>query len=74
MFINRWIIAIVLYLIITSIIVLVKPSLMFTMDGNVKEWSSENTDKKSVFSPMIVFPMLAILCYYLGIWIEVLSN
>lgn len=74
MFINRWIIAIVLYLIITFIIVLVKPSLMFTMDGNVKEWSSENTDKKSVFSPMIVFPMLAILCYYLGIWIEVLSN
>lgn len=74
MFINRWIIAIVLYLIITSIIILVKPSLMFTMDGNVKEWSSENTDKKSVFSPMIVFPMLAILCYYLGIWIEVLSN
>lgn len=74
MFINRWIIAIVLYLIITSIIVLVKPSLMFTMDGNVKEWSSENTDKKSVFSPMIIFPMLAILCYYLGIWIEVLSN
>jgi hypothetical protein len=74
MFINRWIIAIVLYLIITSIIILVKPSLMFTMDGNVKEWSSENTDRKSVFSPMIVFPMLAILCYYLGIWIEVLSN
>jgi hypothetical protein len=74
MFINRWIIAIVLYLIVTSIIVLVKPSLMFTMDGNVKEWSSENTDRKSVFSPMIVFPMLAILCYYLGIWIEVLSN
>ena len=74
MFINRWIIAIVLYLIITSIIVLVKPSLMFTMDGNVKEWSSENTDRKSTFSPMIVFPMLAILCYYLGIWIEVLSN
>jgi hypothetical protein len=48
--------------------------MMFTQDGNVKQWSIENTETTSIFSPMIVFPILSILSYYLGIWIELVFN
>ena len=54
--------------------IILKPALMFTVDGRVKQWSSENTEESSVFSPMIVFPMLGFLSYYLGIWLELLFN
>jgi hypothetical protein len=74
MFLNRWIIAILVYILVTILLIFVKPSMMFTQDGNVKQWSIENTETTSIFSPMIVFPILSILSYYLGIWIELVFN
>lgn len=74
MFLHRWLIAIIFYILITILLVFTKPSMMFTRDGNIKQWSVENTEDTSIFSPMIVFPILGILSYYLGIWVEALFN
>jgi len=74
MFINRWQIAIILYILIIALLVYLKPALMFTADGNIKIWGSQNTNTTSVFSPMIMFPLLGFLCYYLGIWLELVFN
>jgi len=72
MLINRWQIAITVYLLIALVLIYFKPAMMFTPEGDVKHWSSENTETTSVFSLVIVFPILALLCYYLGVWIELL--
>ena len=74
MFVNRWQVAIIVYIILVGLIIIVKPAMMFTADGRVKYWSSQNTEESSAFSQMIVFPILAVLCYYLGVWLEVLST
>lgn len=74
MIINRWQLAILLYVMFISILLLIKPALMFTADGNIKQWSTENTESSSIFSPMIVFPILGFLSYYLGIWMELLFS
>ena len=67
MFVNRWQVAIVIYIMLVGLVLLIKPAMMFTAVGRVKYWSSQNTEESSVFSPMIVFPILAVLCYYLGV-------
>jgi len=46
--------------------------MMFTMDGKVKSWSTQQSEETSLFSPIIVFPILALLSYYLGIWLELI--
>lgn len=74
MIVNRWQLALVLYALFICLILLIKPALMFTADGNIKQWSTENTEVSSIFSPMIVFPMLGFLSYYLGIWLELLFS
>jgi hypothetical protein len=74
MIVNRWQLALVLYALFIGLILLIKPALMFTADGNIKQWSTENTEASSIFSPMIVFPMLGFLSYYLGIWLELLFS
>lgn len=74
MIVNRWQVALLLYTFFIGLIVFIKPALMFTADGNIKQWSIENTETSSVFSPMIVFPILGFLSYYLGIWLELLFS
>lgn len=74
MFFNRLLIAIIVYILIIMSIILIKPSMMFTNDGNIKQWSIENTENTSIYSPMILFPILGILSYYLGIWVETVFN
>lgn len=74
MIVNRWQLALLLYAILIGLIVFIKPALMFTADGNIKQWSTENTETSSIFSPMIVFPMLGFISYYLGIWFELLFS
>jgi hypothetical protein len=74
MIVNRWQLALLLYALFIGLIIFIKPALMFTVDGNIKQWSTENTEVSSIFSPMIVFPMLGFLSYYLGIWFELLFS
>ncbi len=72
MWISRWQIALIIYITIIGLIVYFKPSMMFTMDGKVKSWSTQQSEETSLFSPIIVFPILALLSYYLGIWLELI--
>jgi hypothetical protein len=67
---NRWQIAIFTYLLIIGLLLIFKPAMMFTENGQIKTWGAETTETTSVFSPMIVFPLLGFLCYYMGVWLE----
>ena len=70
--VNRWQIALLMYFAVIAILMISKPAMMFTADGQPKQWGVETSETTSVFSPMIVFPLLGILCYYLGVWFELL--
>jgi len=70
---NRWQIALIIYLIIIGLILIFKPAIMFTLDQNPKEWALENTATTSIFAPIIAFPIIAILVYYMAAWIEVMN-
>ena len=73
--VNRWQIAVFLYLTCIAILLIAKPAMMFTADGQPKQWGVNTNEVTSIFSPMFVFPVLAIVCYYIGVWIElVLDN
>ena len=68
---NRWQIALTLYLIIIGILLIIKPAMMFSKDETPKMWGLGTSEQISVFSPMIVFPVLAILSYYIAVFIEI---
>lgn len=71
---NRWQIALVLYVVVMMVILLVKPAMMFTVENAPKQWGAETNETTSVFSPMIVFPVLAIISYYIGVWLELMMD
>jgi hypothetical protein len=71
---NRWLFAIIIYIVIISIIVYLKPPIMFDAEKNPKKWGLENNDKESMFSPMIVFPILAIISYYIAAFVDMIDN
>lgn len=70
---NRWQIALFLYLIIIGTLLIFKPPIMFSQDQQPKQWSLENTATTSVFAPVIAFPFIAIIVYYIAAWIETMN-
>ena len=62
-----------MYLLVTLILIYIQPSMLFTTDGKPKQWSLERNSncETSVFSPAIVFPVVAIICYYISAFIEI---
>ena len=68
----RIIIAIVLYIAIITILVVVKPSIMFNSKNEIKKWGIERDEDTSIFSPMIVFPIIAMICYYIASLFELI--
>lgn len=64
--IPQLIVAMVIYCIIVTILILVKPALMFLPDGNFKKFGTGIIDGNSPFSATIVFPVIAILCYIMA--------
>jgi len=72
--VNRWQIALFLYFAIIAVLLISKPAMMFTPEGLPKNWGVNTNEETSVFSPMIVFPLLGILCYYIGVWIELVLD
>ncbi len=71
---NRWLFSIIIYIVIVAIIVYFKPPLMFDAEGNPKKWGLENNETESMFSPMILFPLLAIISYYISAFVEMLDT
>lgn len=70
---TRWYIAILLYLIVVCLLLALRPSMMFKPDKDYRQWSVRRDADHSIFSIAIVFPVLAIVCYYLSalyfVWI-----
>ena len=66
----RLLFAIILYILIVATILFTKPAIMFNSNGDVKKWGLERDENTSIFSPMIVFPLIAIICYYVAACIE----
>jgi len=64
--IPRWFVAVFVYGIIVAILVAAKPALMFDPDGNIKSCGTGIMYGATPFSPAIVFPILAILCYIMS--------
>jgi len=63
---SRWYIAILLYLIVVCLILALRPTMLFKEDKDYKRWSVHRSSENSIFSIMFLFPMIAILSYYLS--------
>lgn len=66
----RLFIAIILYIIIVVTLIYTKPSIMFNSQNDAKKWGLVRDENTSIFSPMIVFPIIAIISYYFAAMIE----
>ena len=64
--IPQWIVALVLYFLIITLLFLIKPALLFNDDGTFKKFSTGFVDGNSVFAASIVFPLLAFICYLIA--------
>lgn len=66
----RWVFAIVLYIFTVLLIFAIRPSLFFTPDGKMKPLGVGFKEGKSVFALSLFLPLIAFLCYYIGISIR----
>ena len=71
MSILRIIVAIIIYLIVISIILFAKPELMFSADTH-KMLQFGAGENETIFSPVAMFPIIAIVSLYIGAWIEMM--
>lgn len=60
-------IAILIYILILLLIFLIKPSIMFDINGNIKTYTS-----KSLLTIDIIYPFLAVLSYYFTLVIKII--
>ena len=60
-------IAILIYILILLIIFLLKPSIMFDLNGNIKTYTS-----KSLLTIDIIYPFIALLSYYFALVIKII--
>jgi hypothetical protein len=67
----RWHIALFIYAAMIATLLIARPSVMFTADGQPKRWSAELSDTTTPFSVMIVFPVLAFLSFYIACLVDV---
>ena len=59
----RWLIALLAYMLIVTLLLASKPALLFHADGGIKTAGTGLMYGESPFSPSIAFPLLAIICY-----------
>ena len=71
MSIMRIVVAVALYVIAIGLIIVIKPAMMFSPDNKIKVWGT--SDEESIFSPMVVFPVISIVCYYISAWIDIMA-
>lgn len=67
---HRWQIAIIIYAIFVVTLVSLRPALMFDLENNTKVWGLDMERGVSIFSPMFVFPFLALISYFMASLIE----
>lgn len=62
--VGRWQLAAILYLVLVALLMALRPPCLFQADGSPKPWGVGTDAGKSVIGVQILFPLLAILCYY----------
>ena len=67
---KRWHLAVLLYLVSALILVAVRPAMMFTPDGLPKAWGTQTDANTSVFGIQFLFPLLAVLSYWVVLCID----
>jgi len=70
LYIPRWLFAVTIYVLIIYLIITLQPAIMFDSYGKPKEFGIGSTDGKSVLAPAFVFPILALLCYFIASMIQ----
>lgn len=70
LYIPRWLLAITLYVLIIYLIISLQPSLMFDAYGKPKDFGIGTTDGKSVLAPAFVFPILALISYFIASMVQ----
>lgn len=70
----KWLVALALYGVSVSLILWIRPALMFDGSGNVKRFGSSTSDSESIFSVTIMFPILGIVCFYMACFIQLVSS
>lgn len=69
--ISRIYLAILLYIAVLLLIFLIKPAMMFDQEGNIKHFNYDASDTSaSLLNVEVVMTMLAILCYFVIIAME----
>ena len=68
---HRWFFAILLYIVLVLLILAIRPAFMFNNQGQLKQWSATQGPDTTIFGAQIVFPILAFLCYYLTVLVEI---
>jgi hypothetical protein len=63
--VQRWKLAILMYLLIVVVLLIFKPSMFFGDHMKIKEWHVQTTSNSSIFSAKFVLPLLGVVSYYI---------
>jgi hypothetical protein len=69
---TRWYIAILFYLILVCILLALRPAMLFQPDKTYRRWGMKRSADHSLFSIAFLFPLLAVLSYYLAAFYMIL--
>lgn len=69
---SRLFLTIILYITIVVAIFVLKPSMMFDLNGNMKHFDNVNKCDTSLLTVEIVLPFLALLCYFIILIFEMI--
>lgn len=72
--ISRFYTVIILYTIFLLLIFIFKPAMMFDARGHIKHFDYEEENISSLLNIEIVAPILAILCYFIVISVEMIMT
>ena len=64
-------VALLLYILFIIIILLARPSFMFTHDGRLKKWGIENDAETNMFAFGFIVPLAGIIMYIVATWLDV---
>lgn len=69
---SRKYIIILIYITLLLLLFLIKPSLLFDENGNIKNFGYESNNNKSLLSIEILIPILAIVSYIIYMAIDII--
>ena len=69
---SRITITILIYITTIMLLFLFKPSMMFDLNGNIKQFDYDTTISSSLLSIEVLLPIIAIICYFIVIALEII--